>query len=1151
MPVGMQLQRLATKVLCMRVGAILMLGASVLASAAHAQGRSIAARPSTRIKGPVDGAHRTVLHGNVHPLATAANDQGAVDESTPMQRMMLTLAPSAEQQAALEELLVDQQDSHSPNFHQWLTPAQFGAQFGVSDADIQSITQWLTSQGFTIDSISNSRTVIQFSGTAHMVKQAFATEIHHYKVNGNLYSANSTDPSIPDALKPVVRGVVSLYNFPRRPQHEYVGSFRRDKASGKITHQPDDKALMAADSGTSPDFTFGGGNYAVAPYDFATIYNVKPLWDAGIDGTGQSIAIVGQTDININDVRNFRSIFGLPANDPQIILNGADPGTTSADEGEADIDVQWSGAVAKNATIKYVVSATTQTSEGVDLSAEYIIDNDIAPVMSESYGECELGLGNAGNAFFNSLWQQAAAQGISVFVSTGDSGSAGCDNPDGNSAAKYGVQVSGIASTPYNTAVGGTDFLGTAVAPSSYWSSSDNSTTQQSALSYIPETTWNSTCANPLLQTSLYFNQSSTAAACQYAYTKGYSLFVPVGGSGGVSSCTSSTNGLLTSCAGGYAKPSWQTGLGVPADGKRDIPDVSLFASNGFLGSFYAYCQQDKNSDGQPCQINSTYTDFRGVGGTSVSSPAFAGIMALIVQKTGAAQGVANPVLYSLFSKQVSNGSSCSSGLNTNGNTLVSPSANCVFNDITYGSNATPCVNGSKNCSTPSGDHYGILTVSGSDAYRNTTGYDLATGLGSVNAYNLVNAWQNVSLTSTTTTLAVDLVNQSNGTESAVSSTPYGSKIDVATTVAPTSGSGTPTGTVTVTDNNSAIGTATLSGGIAHVYTTTLAAGAHSLAASYSGDSNFSSSGTTSPSSLTITSAPSAATLTASSTNITAGAPVTLTATVVGANPTSIGNFGAAPSGTVSFYSGGTSGTLLGSAAISTTGTNGSGYSTGTASLTTSSLPFSGNTTIDVITAVYSGDTNYVSSTSPAVNITVTAAVSSGISLVLSLPLPGPFAVSSVVTVNAVATPLTSGPTPTGTVAYMINGGSGASATLSGGAASFSIPGYKLLKYPVAMKYSGDTNYSSASQSLQVSPFEQSILFRGLANVSYSAGETLALTARATSGLPVSYTVTGPATLSGSTLTLTGTGTVTVTASQSGDAIFAAAPSVSRSFASQ
>lgn len=1133
---------------------------SAIASPAQSPSTQTLARPGRRLLAPVNNSSRAVLHGNTHPLATAANDHGVVPDSTPLQRMMLTLAPSDAQQTALETLLVNQQDASSPQFHHWLTPAEFGAQFGVADADIQTITSWLTSQGFTIDSVSNSRTVIEFSGTAGMVKQAFATEIHQYLVDGTLYTANAADPSIPSALTPVVRGIVSLYNFPRHHHHQIVGDFRRDHATGKVTQLSGTTPLAPSASADStrphPEFTYpsggsGGNVYAVAPFDFATIYNVKALWNSGIDGTGQSIAIVGQTDINIADVHNFRAIFGLPTNDPQIILNGTDPGVVSADEGEADIDVQWSGAVAPHATIKYVVSATTKTSEGVDLSAEYIINNNLAPVMSESYGECELGLGTAGNAFFNSLWQQAAAQGISVFVSSGDSGSAGCDNPDGTTAAQFGVAVNGISSTPYNTAVGGTDFLGSLVAPGTYWSSTDDPTTHASALGYIPESPWNSTCANPLLQTSLIWNQPSSAAACQYAFTHGFNLFTPVGGTGGVSACTTPSGGTPAFCSGGYAKPSWQTGLGVPGDGKRDVPDISLFASSGFLGSFYVYCQQDANSDGQPCNINSTYTDFRGVGGTSVSSPAFAGIMALVVQKTGSAQGVANNVLYSLFSKQVAGGASCSTGLNTSGNTLFAPSPSCVFNDLTFGSIAVPCVSGSPNCTTPAGDHYGILTANGSDAYLTTAGYDLASGLGSVNAFNLVNAWNGVSLTPTTTTLAVDQVNLSTSAETLVSSAPYGAKIDLATTVAPTSGSGTPTGTVTLSDSSSSVGTATLSSGLAHLYTTTLAAGAHSLSASYGGDSTFGTSSTASASALTITKAASANTLTTSSTSITAGSSITLTSTLVGANATSVGNFGAAPTGTVGFYSGGTSGTLLGTASITATGTNSSGYTTGTATLSTTSLPSSGSSTVDSITAVYSGDTNYTGSTSNAVSVTVTGATGSLASLALSLPQAGPYSVSSLITINALVSAVSSGPTPTGSVSYTLNGATGSSATLSSGAASFSIAGYKLLKYPVAATYSGDTTYTSATQSLQVGPFTQTIIFRGLANLPFSSGATVALTARSTSGLPVSYTVSGPATLSGSTLTLTGTGTVNVTASQSGNSTFAAATSVTRSFASQ
>jgi subtilase family serine protease len=393
-----------------------------------------------------------------------------------MERMLLVLKRSGEQEAALRKMLDDQQDKNSANYHKWLTPEEFGKQFGPSDADMQAITGWLQSHGFEVGA-TKGRTVLEFSGSASQVQEAFHTSIHKYIVNGEQHWANASDPMIPTALVGAVAGVESLNNFPRKAMNNFVGKYSETT-----------KSLTAPE----PNYTFSCGSgtcYGLVPYDFATIYDVLPLWTAGTNGTGQTIAIVGRTNINPQDPANFWQLFGLtvPQNKLNIILNGPDPGI-NGDEGEADIDVQWSGAVAPQATIDFVTSQSTDTTDGVDLSAVYIVENNLAPVMSESYGNCELGLGTAGNQFFYTLWQQAAAQGISVFVSSGDNGSAGCDNPGG--PAQYGLNVNGIASTPFNAAVGGTDFNQYKKA-TTYWNSTNNPSTQESAKGYIPETTWN------------------------------------------------------------------------------------------------------------------------------------------------------------------------------------------------------------------------------------------------------------------------------------------------------------------------------------------------------------------------------------------------------------------------------------------------------------------------------------------------------------------------------------------------------------------------------------------------------------------------------------------------------------------------------------
>jgi subtilase family serine protease len=603
-----------------------------------------------RITQALDEENLVTLKGNVHPLARAEFDQGAVSDGQPLHRMLLLLQRGADQEAALQQLLDEQQNKSSANYHAWLTPAQFGQQFGPADADIQTVTSWLQSHGFQVTNVSAGRTTIEFSGSAAQVRSAFHSEIHKYLVNGETRMANASDPQILAALAPVVAGPVSLNNFPRKSYARILGQFRR--TIGKPGLEP----LF-----TFPDPFTGAAFYGLGPGDFATIYNSKPLIASGNDGTGQTIAIVGETNINVQDVQQFRQMFALPANfsAANIILNGEDPGITSkGEEGEADLDVEWSGAVAPGATVKFVVSASTPASAGIDLSALYIVEQNLAGAMSESYGQCEQGLGAAGNAFYNLLWEQAAAQGITVILSAGDGGSAGCDDFDSEQVATLGLAVSGLASTPFNVSVGGTDF-DQVDNWSSFWSAT-NDATGSSAISYIPEIPWNQNCA----QISL--------TGCGSSAPQG-SVNI-VAGSGGPSAV--------------YTKPKWQMGVaGMPNDNHRDQPDISLFASPGFDGTGYVYCQSDQTISQLPqCDLNATngVLDFGIVGGTSASAPAFAGIMALVNQYEANhggtnRQGNANYVLYALAKKA---GASCASA--------KSEASGCVFNDVVKGNSRLP-----------------------------------------------------------------------------------------------------------------------------------------------------------------------------------------------------------------------------------------------------------------------------------------------------------------------------------------------------------------------------------------------------------------------------------------------------------------------------
>src|SRR6267378_710755 len=518
-------------------------------------------RVPARVTDTVDDTNRTVLRGNVHPKARPEFDRGAVADAQPATRILLVLQRSAEQEAALRQLMEEQQSKNSPNYHAWLTPEQFGQQFGPADADVQAVTDWLTSHGFQNIKVAKGKTVVEFSGNAGQVRNAFGTKIRKYNVKGEEHFANASDPQIPAALAPVVRGIRSLHNFHPKAQARQLGSFRRME-TGEIR----------------PLFTFtdvNGTFYAVGPADFAKIYNIPPN---GADGTGQSIAIVGQSNINLQDVIDFRAMFGLPAYASTctgvpgqcpltVILNGPDPGLVDGDEGESDLDVEWAGAVAPAATINFVTTQTTQTdvTSGIDGSATYIVDNNVSPILSESYGACEAGLGTGGNAFYNALWQQAAAQGITVVISAGDNGSAGCDPapaPANQDAATLGLGVNGIASTPFNIAMGGTDF-DDATNQSTFWNGANTSTTPPvpaSALGYIPETTWNDSCAAAGFTSGT--TNGCTPAVISGNASSGIDL---VAGSGGPSAVYTT-------------KPSWQVGLGDSSI--RDLPDVSLFSSD-------------------------------------------------------------------------------------------------------------------------------------------------------------------------------------------------------------------------------------------------------------------------------------------------------------------------------------------------------------------------------------------------------------------------------------------------------------------------------------------------------------------------------------------------------------------------------------------
>jgi subtilase family serine protease len=545
-----------------------------------------------RIVKQINEAQRQMLPGNTHPLARASFDRGAAPVDLPMDRMLLVLNRSTEQMSALQSLLDAQQNPSSSHYHKWLTPGEFGEKFGATDDDIQTITIWLESQGFRISRVFNGKTVIEFSGTASQVRRAFHTEIRKYVVNGEAHWANASDPQIPVALANVVAGVATLHNFTKKTQ------FARSAQVFEATYR----------AGEQPQFT-SGSSHALSPGDYATIYNLKPLHQAGIVGLGRTIAVVARTNININDVYQFRNAFHLTGSGPQIQLTGADPGNLGGDEeAEAVLDMSWAGATAPDATAELVVSKTTNATDGVDLSEAYIVDRNFADVMTESFGDCEANFTQAQASLYLSLAAQAAAQGITYVVASGDSGSAGCNQGSDNSS--NGVSsVNILASNPYVVAVGGTEFNEDG-SSSLYWDSS-NSSSGSSALSYMPESVWNESCTIP-----------TGTNPCSGSNTPG--LWA---GGGGASSF--------------YSKPLWQTGVaGIPDDGKRDVPDISLTAAghDPYLLCLRGSCTPDSRG----------LISFYGFAGTSAATPSFAGMIATILQKLNGRLGSVNYALYLL-----------------------------------------------------------------------------------------------------------------------------------------------------------------------------------------------------------------------------------------------------------------------------------------------------------------------------------------------------------------------------------------------------------------------------------------------------------------------------------------------------------------------
>ena len=930
-----------------------------LLCAASGFAQDVPSRPL--ITKPVNDGQLVRLKGNTYPLARPQFDIGIADTGLPLNRMLLVLRRSPEQEFALQKLLDAQQDKASPEYHRWLTPDDFGARFGPSDQDLQLITGWLQTHGFQINRVSHGRTVIEFSGNEGQLESAFHTQIHKYLINGEEHWANASDPEIPVALAPAVAGVWSLHNFRKKPKSKLVN-----------------RRFATPQAGNAP-FLTSGTLHGLMPGDYATIYNINPLYSAGMQGNGTTIAVIGRSNFDTQDVLTFREIAGLSATIPNVILDGADPGNLGGgEEAEAVLDATWSGALAPFALVDFVLSASTNSTDGVDLSEVYAIDHNLGDVMTESFGSCEGFASQSEAQAISALAEQAAAQGITYMVSSGDSGAEGCANPNLNSANGQAPSVNVLASSAFNVAVGGTMFNENG-NDAKYWSASNNQVNLSSAKSYIPENVWNESCPTCGL----------------WAGGGGASVFV--------------------------SKPTWQSGpTGIPADGVRDLPDVSLTAAghDPYLLCFEGSCSQGF---------------LVGIAGTSASAPSFAGIMALIVQQHGR-QGQANYVLYRLAASETL--SQCNGS-----NTSTLPSSTCIFYDTTKGNNAVP-------------GELGFGTASAQ--YQAKVGYDLATGLGSINVNNLSNKWSTVAFNATSTALAPNpitgthgspimitasvtpaggsgvptgdvslntstglafaFLTLSNGTvtsavddipggvytltaryagdsnfapsppsnpvdvhidpENSTASMsvltadasgraipfttgPYGSFVYLRSDITGSSGHGVPSGLVNFTDNGNLIFNTTLNSegtAVTGQGLFTLGVGPHSVVAQYGGDPSFNSS-SSAAAPFTIVKASTLSALSASPASVPAGTDVNLTVTV-----TSSG-FGNSPAGTVNYFSGTSQ---IGSAQLSSNGITASGAGS-TAFLNLTNLPAGDNT----ISAQYGGDANYLSSMSNPITVTV------------------------------------------------------------------------------------------------------------------------------------------------------------------------------------
>jgi len=728
-------------------------GLCSLATFAETPTAGVNVGPKPVITEPIDESRLVTLTGNTTAAVfEASNDRGPVADSLTFDHLLLTLKPAPETEARFERLIDEMHRQNSPEFHRWLTPQQVGERFGLAQQDRETIQRWLESHGFSINRVYQNGLVIDFAGTSAQIREAFHTEIHNLTLpNGEKHIANMRDPQIPAALAPAIEGVASLHDFYPKSHAIRMGHVTYDRATNQF--RPHFKSRY-----TEKDQ--GQTYYAVAPYDFDTIYNVLPLWQQGFTGKGVTIAVIEDSNLaHTSDWYDFRSVFGLKGfkygTFKQIYPGCKDPGQ-NGDEIEAALDVEWASASAPDANIVLSACGNAHGVSGLDLAILNLLDLEPPDILSDSYGLCETISGQTEVALENREAQIATALGTTFFIAEGDVGADQCVPVESTPYSSLGINSGDNTASAYAVDVGGTDFmaqyLGDAynIPISEYWSAKNNPVTKASALSYIPEIPWNDGCTSELFYSDpVYGGYTQSYGPSGFCNTKyGRQFDYADGGSGGPSTCFTgvpSIPGVVSGTCKGNPKPSWQTGVpGIPNDGLRDQPDLALFASDGFWGSFLVECMSDPKQDGSPCNALNA-ANLEGGGGTSFAAPAMAGIQALIDQKYGK-QGNANYVYYALAANQFN--TQGAKACNASQTTGALPAASCVFNDVTAGDMDVPCGQNSKgksyDCFGDGTDIIGELSTStsaGEPAYPATVGYDLGTGLGSVNATMLFNAW--------------------------------------------------------------------------------------------------------------------------------------------------------------------------------------------------------------------------------------------------------------------------------------------------------------------------------------------------------------------------------------------------------------------------